>query len=334
MTKPMSLYLPDLLNSSVPFRRVGTVLLVSLALIAVCPEVAKATDSEIAPGLQQSQQDQQREQQQRDQQAREQQQREQQQRDQQARDQQQREQQQRDQQARDQQQRAQQQQPASNQRTTADRNSQDAGKPATAPHVLDTKPEKQVVSKPTEPGLRRPNCEGKPCESVSKPVSTQPDLRHRVCLNGNCGCPDGQVESKKGCVPLATAKALPTQRVKQCQPGEVLNGSACVPSTTCQPGQSWNGASCVPSTTCQPGQIRTGAACHSDCSIVNAEAGSWIPQVRSARQDRDEACRQDPSGMQCQQLSGHYTVTLEQYRSIWAGAPVDCQITLPVPDTI
>src|SRR2546421_8427190 len=54
MTKPMSLYLPDLLNSSVPFRRVGTVLLVSLALIAVCPEVAKATDSEIAPGLQQS----------------------------------------------------------------------------------------------------------------------------------------------------------------------------------------------------------------------------------------------------------------------------------------
>src|SRR5437763_16961028 len=91
MTKPMFFYVPDLLNSSVPFRRVGTVLLVALALIAVCPEVAKATESEIAPGLQQSQQDQQREQQQREQQQREQQ----------ARDQQQREQQQRDQQARD-----------------------------------------------------------------------------------------------------------------------------------------------------------------------------------------------------------------------------------------
>jgi len=85
---------------------------------------------------------------------------------------------------------------------------------------------------------------------------------------------------------------------------------------------------------CPPGQVSIGGVCRTDCSVVGSRAQAMIPELRSARQNRDEACRQDASGMACAQAGGDYQALLSQYEALLAGAPAECRRTLPDGNSI
>lgn len=186
-------------------------------------------------------------------------------------------------------------------------------------------PEKPQEPKTTEPDLRRP-CDGGPCKPVAKPAPSS-DLR-KPCLPGQCSCLPGQTVDKGGCLPTT-----PTSKETSCEPGTFWNGAACTPTTSCSAGQVWNGSACVLNS-CPPGKILVGTMCQADCSSVNARANLSVPLVRSARRERDDACRKDPGGMLCQQLEGDYNNVLAEYRMILAAAPTDCRVLLPDPDSL
>jgi hypothetical protein len=180
--------------------------------------------------------------------------------------------------------------------------------------------------------LRHRICENGRCKEPAPKPQPQPqpesDLRVPICVKGRCPCPAGQTASKGGCI-------TPVNPVPPCQPGSMRNGVNCVANSSCPAGQVWNGASCVVSSPqCPLGQVWNGGFCQVDCSIVNANTASAILQVRSARRQRDDECRQDPSGTLCQQLDGQYQSALAEYRSLWAAAPPECRSTLPMPDTL
>lgn len=171
---------------------------------------------------------------------------------------------------------------------------------------------KEGEEKSAESNLKRP-CHGEDCkEPLKKPEHVVSDLQRPGCIKEPCPCPRGQVAGKRGC----TTPAEP------------------VVNTQCSVGFSWSGSACVASESCAPGQIRRGADCEADCSAANAMAQSMIPQVRSARRERDDACRQDPSGTSCSIQNGRYQGTLGEYQNLWASSPVECRATLPVPDTL
>ena len=181
------------------------------------------------------------------------------------------------------------------------------------------KPDEKLVEKKdggeksAAPDFKRPVCHGDDCkEPVKKPEHIVSDLQRPGCLKEPCPCPRGQVAGKGGC----TTPAEP------------------VVDTQCSVGFSWSGSSCVASESCPTGQVRRGSACEADCSAANAMAQSMIPQVRSARQERDDACRQDPSGTSCSIEDGRYHSTLGEYQNLWASSPVGCRATLPVPDSL
>jgi len=181
---------------------------------------------------------------------------------------------------------------------------------SSAPRIGENTAGKDRDAKRSEPDLRHRVCEGAECKvHPPSPEPTETNLRHRVCPDGHCECPPGQTAGKAGCV------------VSQ-------------PSDQCLPGQAWNGASCAALTACPAGQVRIGASCEADCASVNGMTANLIMELRSARRQRDEACQQDPSSASCQQLDGHYHVTLSEYQNAWAGAPVNCRATLPVPDSL
>jgi hypothetical protein len=189
---------------------------------------------------------------------------------------------------------------------------------------------KERRGNPVESDLRQRLCEGGPCKETA-PKSQPPvsdSLRH--CLTGaECKCPAGQTAGKGGCV----AAAAVTQAQTQCGAGMVWNGSACATSTACPIGETWNGVNCVP-VSCPAGQIRIGVSCQQDCSGSVAQAESVIPEVRSARLDRDRACMANPSSKLCQDLDLRYQSEMVLYRNLWAGAPSECRTTLPIAETI
>lgn len=188
----------------------------------------------------------------------------------------------------------------------------DEGRVVPALRIGEKPPERAPEKNPPESNLRRPICQGENCkEPVKRPEPPESDLRRPVCLNGHCPCTQQQAAGKEGC---ATAVVTP--------------------DTSCAPGSSWNGSSCIESSVCPAGQVRRGASCEPDCSMVTALAQSRVPDVRSARQRRDEACRQNPSGTDCAESDGRYQATLNEYRNIWASAPIGCQSMLPLPDTL
>jgi len=71
-----------------------------------------------------------------------------------------------------------------------------------------------------------------------------------------------------------------------------------------------------------------------DCSITNAQAYAMIPEVQSARRERDDACQQGLATTERQMAEGHYQNTLAGYRMLWAGVGAECRGALPVPDTL
>jgi hypothetical protein len=194
-------------------------------------------------------------------------------------------------------------------------------------HAVET----PALKKPPESDIRHPVCFGGKCPEVTSGVQNeqpmQDDLRHCIL----CKCPPGQSAGKGGCVSNPTN---PPTKTETCAAGSTWNGSSCVPtSALCPSGQSWNGGQCA-LVSCPAGKILRGGACMEDCSMTNARADGLVPNVRSARQDRDDACRQGLGTAQCQQADGHYQNVLAEYRMLWAGAAAECRAPLPVPDTL
>jgi hypothetical protein len=194
--------------------------------------------------------------------------------------------------------------------------------------------ETPAIKKPAESDLRHHVCAGGKCPDVAseaqRPQPPRDDLRH--CITAECKCPQGQSPGKGGCV--ANPISPPMTKSEACSAGTTWNGLSCIATNEiCPAGQSWNGQSCS-IVSCPAGKILRGGACMEDCSITNAQAYPRIPEVQSARRDRDDACRQDPGTAQCQQADGHYQSVLAEYRMLWAAAPTECRAPLPVPDTL
>lgn len=81
---------------------------------------------------------------------------------------------------------------------------------------------------------------------------------------------------------------------------------------------------------CLPGETRVGVTCQTDCTIATAGADSYIVLLRMARQDKDQACTQNPTGQECQQAEGTYEMRLAEYRTFLAGVPATCALPDPI----
>ena len=195
--------------------------------------------------------------------------------------------------------------------------------------------ETPTLKKPAESDLRHRICAGGKCPDVaSEAQSAQPPqqdaLRH--CITAECKCPPGQSQGKGGCV--ANPSNPPATKNGTCAAGTAWNGSSCVSTNEiCPAGQNWDGMRCTIAS-CPAGKILRAGACMEDCSLTNAQAYARIPEVQTARRDRDDACQQGLGTSQCQQADGHYQNILAEYRMLWSAAPAECRAPLPVPDTL
>jgi hypothetical protein len=155
--------------------------------------------------------------------------------------------------------------------------------------------QKELEAKPADPDLRRRVCVNGDCkEPVVKPAP-ESDLRRRVCLSGECGCAPGQVAGKGGCVaPAAETRAQ-----------------------QCQIGATWNGASCVQSTR--------------ECSGITAQAAALAAELRSIKAQTQAACTNDPYGPECNDAKQRLEEARMRYRMLLNGAPAECRSTLADP---
>jgi len=189
-------------------------------------------------------------------------------------------------------------------------------------------PEPKPGLVPAQSDLRKRICEGGlPCKE-STPQPPQNDSLRHCLVGGECKCPAGQSYSNGGCVASSVSK-----NQSSCGPGTSWNGSSCVQSNDCPAGQNWNGAQCAP-ITCPAGQIRRGASCVADCTGATGFTAGKAAEVRSARRDKDDACRQGASSAACQQAEMHYFTVLNEYRGLLSSVPIECQESLPVPETL
>jgi hypothetical protein len=198
---------------------------------------------------------------------------------------------------------------------------------ASAPRIGE-EPRKEIEKKgkdeeKPEPDLRRRVCIEGECKVAAKEPAPNPDLRRRVCVDGKCACAPGETNSKGVCTSVAV-----TQQAA-CEPGS----ATCVNSASaCPTGQVWNGTTCIlAANRCTAGQIWDGTSCHADCAVANAQAQNRIVELRSARQNRDEACRQDPSGTACQQADSQYQMAIAEYENLLGGVASECRGQLPDP---
>jgi chemotaxis protein histidine kinase CheA len=293
---------------------------------------------------QQQREQQEREQQQREQQAREQQQREQQQREQRAREQQQREEQQREQQQREAQERQQQQRDqevkAQQQREQQAREQQQRSSEFPVPssksgsevsHATAKTPAGDLKRAPSDiqsAGTERKPEASLPIKPAPRPIEPKPvpELAKKTCKDGPCQpCSSTQSKGKKDgpCDAAAAAKA----------------GAPATPGTgpeSCAAGQVWNGTQCLPvgAQSCLPGQSGLDGSCHVDCTSAIGGAQNWIMELRSARQNKDQACMKDPTSRECSQAESDYDMSLTEYQSYLAGVPIRCQSMLPSPIAI
>jgi hypothetical protein len=206
-----------------------------------------------------------------------------------------------------------------------------AKSPSTGKIVSDDRTvETPAVKKPAESYLRHPVCPGGVCPEGAKlqNAQTSEDSLRRCIL---CKCPPGESPGKGGCVANPTN---PTKTQTPCAAGNSWNGSSCVPTNeVCQAGQSWDGARCA-TTTCTAGKILRNGACMDDCSVFNARSAGAIEDVRSARRDRDDACRLGPTSPACQLADAHYQNMVAEYRLLLGGASAECTASLPLPETL
>lgn len=223
------------------------------------------------------------------------------------------------------------QQPVERDRVTADEKITGDHRIIGAPRIGENPPDKDKNVK-AEPDLRHRVCLNGNCTDTPKPEPTQPDLRHRVCISGTCQCPSGQTMGKNGCVAAPVVSNQPA-----CGPGTVQSGSACAPvaALPCSIGQVWNGTTCVARVThCPVGETWDGAQCRVDCSSVGGRGDNLILELRSARQERDQACRQNSSGSACEEATSRYDLLETEYRGFLDSLAAECRSRFPDPISI
>jgi len=75
-----------------------------------------------------------------------------------------------------------------------------------------------------------------------------------------------------------------------------------------------------------------GGFCQTECTIATAGAQNYIQILRMARQNKDHACSQNPTGDECRSAGISYDMRLNEYRNYLGGVPTGC--TLPDPISI
>ena len=333
--------------------KVGVVILLALSLTIVSPLNLSGQIN------QQQQEQQQREQQERDRQAREQQQREQQERDRQAREEQQRqeqarEQQERDRQAREQQQREQQERDRQareqQQRQEQQREEQQRQEQARERQRRDElqRQEQDRQRQTSVTPVQSPSVVHSPVNSPGVGTTTgRDDLGNKPCIKEPCTPPQPKPVAPKPVVPEPVTKLCNGHPCPVCAPGQTpgkdnscvsasqSNTAAVAPkpavvTQTCPAGQVWNGAQCIPlSSPCLAGQTRVGASCQADCALATAGAQNYVSILRMARQNKDSACRKDPTGDECRSADATYQMRLAEYRNFLVGVPVQCALQDP-----
>jgi hypothetical protein len=155
-----------------------------------------------------------------------------------------------------------------------------------------------------------------------------PDLGKRKCRKEHCACPPGETRKGGACV------AEPIAQTHPCGIGQAWNGIQCVPEG-CPAGKRWNGILCAYDS-CPAGERRVGAGdtCRADCTTDSARAQDVIMRLRTARIEKDDACRQDPYGLPCQQAEASYSSLLNEYRNFLGSVPIECRTTIPDPISI
>ena len=100
----------------------------------------------------------------------------------------------------------------------------------------------------------------------------------------------------------------------------------------CPSGQQWNGALCVPqqqtALDCSAGQAWNGSKCE---NCATAQAANLAAEVRMAKLEMETACKQSPSGQQCQAATLSHEGALQRYRMQYDYAPVGCRAAMPDP---
>ena len=182
----------------------------------------------------------------------------------------------------------------------------------------DTVPKSQDSRHPA-PALPHGPCDKEPC-ATPEPKPIPPDLRAKLCKGGPCPvCAPGQAPGKdNSCVPALAKGANATPK-----PGVVPQ--------SCPAGQIWNGAQCaaVGAQQCLPGQT-SGIACQTACATATGGAQGYIDLLRMARQDKDSACIQDPTGDECRSAETTYDMRINEYRAYLATVPTGCVLPDPI----
>ena len=207
-------------------------------------------------------------------------------------------------------------------RTTSDIQTVGAERKINSAPAVSATATKDHASTPVEPDLRRTVCKDGACQQPApKPVQLKPvgpDVPHKVCKDGPCqACPAGQLAGKDG------ACAAPPRVVKNGNVPGVGSARNAV-QQPCPAGQLWDGAQCAV----------LGAQRSQDCTIAIGGAQNVIVELRSARQEKDDACLRNPTGRECQEAEAHYDLMLNEYRNFLGGVPAECQTALPDPIAI
>lgn len=162
-----------------------------------------------------------------------------------------------------------------------------------------------------------------PCEPCAEPgpKPTPPDLRSKLCKDGPCPvCAPGQSPGKdNSCVSTLAKEANATPK------------PSVVPQP-CTAGQIWNGVqyATVGAHQCLPGQSNLGSSCRTACANATARAQNYIQLLRMARQDKDHACIQNPTGDECRTAGTIYDMRLSEYRTYLGGVPTGCALPDPI----
>jgi hypothetical protein len=152
-----------------------------------------------------------------------------------------------------------------------------------------------------------------------EPKPADPDLRHRICIGKDCE------------VPPAKSTLTPTESDLKARP--------CLKEPCpCPVGTSWSGHGCVATPQeqqCPMGQIRNNGLCTLDeCTALVGNALSTAQRTRDARARMDQACSQNSSVQECDDLKQQHEILLQQYRSVYFSTPANCRTQLPDPASL
>lgn len=81
---------------------------------------------------------------------------------------------------------------------------------------------------------------------------------------------------------------------------------------------------------CLPGQSNLGSFCQTACAIATSGSQNYIQVLRMARQDKDRACTQNPTGDECRSAGTTYDMRLSEYRTYRGGVPMGCALPDPI----